>query len=98
MNFDLETYNAHNVWMDCGVIAGVPGMLWFSCLFFWPIYRMFKARQRNESAPYFVGYVVFFCLFSSLSSINYKTFWMFWVLCLAVAESATLNATRKRAG
>jgi O-antigen ligase len=98
MNRDYQIFCAHNVWLDFGMMAGVPGMLWFSCLFFWPIYRLIKARPGDDLASYFVGYAILFCLFLSLSAVNYKPFWLFWVLCLAVSESARLSATRKRAG
>jgi hypothetical protein len=98
IDINIEEFCSHNVWMDCGVMAGVPGMLWFNCLFFWPIYRLIKARLGDSLAPYVVGYVVLFCMFSSLSAINYKPFWMLWVLCLAASESANLKRIQTRAG
>lgn len=79
-------YNAHNVWLDVGRGTGVLGMVWFTAFFFYPISRLVRFLPRSEALLYCSPFVVLFFVFMNLSLINYKIFYLLWVLAVAAAH------------
>lgn len=78
-------YASHNVWLDFGRGAGIPGMIWFTFFFAFPIYRLTHTWGIRPAMPFIATFVVFFSVFMILSLGNYKTFYVLWVLTYAAS-------------
>lgn len=79
-------YASHNVWLDVGRGSGVLGMLWFTAFFFYPVSRLIRSLPKSEALLFCSPFVVMFFVFMNLSLMNYKIFYLLWVLAVAAAQ------------
>lgn len=75
-------YNSHNAWLDMGRGAGIPGMIFFTCFFFYPVVRLLKMREINLTYPFLLPWLVIFCVLMNLSQTNNKIIYVLWVLLM----------------
>lgn len=82
---------SHNVFLDYGRAAGIPGMLLFFFFFAWP---SICAVRKSIYVPYvgfFLGHLMLFVFFMSLSFQWYKPFWAFWMFYTIVINDQRLK-------
>lgn len=82
-------YASHNVWLDVGRGSGFPGMLWFTAFFFYPFLRLYQSLPKAQALLLCSPFVVLFFVFSNLSVVNLKIFYLLWVLAVAAAYAGS---------
>ena len=80
-------YCSHNVWLDVGRGSGVPGMLWFTAFFFYPLFGVFRRCSKSDALILCCPFVILLLVFMNLSVINLKVFYEVWVLAVAAAQA-----------
>jgi O-antigen ligase len=82
----LGYYLAHNVFLDVGRGAGIPGVVLFSLFFFYPFGAMLQRRRAPKYLPFLLVHVAFLVFFMGLSFQFYKTVWVGWMLMAMAAD------------
>lgn len=78
-------YASHNVWLDVGRGVGIGGVLWFTAFFLYPINTLRRYVGSADLYIYATPFVVLFFVFMNLSLVNYKVFYIYWVLVVSFA-------------
>ena len=92
-------YLSHNVFLDYGRSAGIPGMLLFAYFFFWPVIRFMKTGKYLPYMGFLLAHCAYFIFLLSLSFQWYKSLWAFWMLAAMTAsrvDSSLIPARAKK--
>jgi O-Antigen ligase len=81
---------AHNVFFDFGRSCGIPCMVLLAGFFFWPVIRVWVARQWIDFLPFLLVHFSLLIFWSCLSFIFYKTFWAFWMLMTIATQGPAI--------
>jgi uncharacterized membrane protein (DUF2068 family) len=87
-----EGYVSHNVFLDFGRFAGIPGIILLAAFFFYPVLKMVSGGRRACFTPFLLVHLAMFIFWMSLSYVHYKTFWAFWILAAMAATSGPNEA------
>lgn len=87
---------SHNVFLDYGRSAGIPGMLLFAWFFFWPSIQLLRGQSYLPYAGFLLGHFMLLIFFLSLSFPFYKPFWAFWILAAMVGARVGEESARGR--
>ena len=89
---DAPSQLSHNVFLDYGRGYGIPCMLLLAGFFFWPVARLWAARQWIDFLPFLLVHFSLLIFWSCLSFIFYKVFWAFWMLMTLAVERHAFRA------
>lgn len=78
-------YLSHNVFLDYGRWTGLPGLLFVSFFFFYPLLRLWRRSDSWRFIGYYLFHFALLVFWMSLSFQFYKTFWGYWMLAAMVA-------------
>jgi hypothetical protein len=88
-----QGYFSHNVFLDYGRHAGIPGMILLAWFFFAPFSRLWKRRLFTRYMGFYLAYFAMFLFWMVLSFQFYKTFWALWMLMMMAAKYDRPNTT-----
>lgn len=91
------SYSSHNVFLEYGRHAGLPGMVLIAFFFFHPLLSLVRRNAPPRYLAFYIAYVVMFIQWMVLSYQFYKTFWALWMLMSMAAREGMRRTARVRA-
>lgn len=95
----LGWYMTHNMFLEYGRQAGIPGMFLYAFFFFWPVFILLRRKNYFPYLAFLMGHFALFIFLMSLSFGSYKPLWAFWMLMAITAnDSQPFRILRKKVG
>lgn len=92
-------YLSHNVFLDVGRNAGIPGMILCMVFLLMPVYILLRNGSLIIYAPFLLSFVAVVIFWMTLSFPWYKTSWAVWMMLAVVCQNmieARVDMPRKK--